>query len=147
MCAMLYGNTFPICCGNLDCLPLHSSNILGPHRLGRSGTGIHGKFTMIMTTCLWKPSTRRSGVGVGGHHHPHTNPARVSLWSKRRRLSYKCRIPPWGTSLIYLLPPDHGLGYRICQFYSNHPVVFEKTFIAQNAFILIFFWEGRRNKI
>ncbi|CCD17263.1 hypothetical protein, unlikely [Trypanosoma congolense IL3000] len=126
MCAMPYGSTFPICCGSLDCLPLRLSNILGPHRLGRSGTGIHGKSTMTWTTCPWKPSTRRSGVGVVGRHHPHTKPARKSLWSKRRRLSYKCRIPPWGISFTYLLPPEHGLGYRTCPFYFHDQVFFAK---------------------
>ncbi|CCD12850.1 hypothetical protein, unlikely [Trypanosoma congolense IL3000] len=102
---------------------------------------------MIWTTCPWKPSTRRSGVGVGARHHPHTNPARESFWWKQRRLSYKCRTPPSGTSFLYHFPPDHGLGYRTYQFYFNYPVVFEKTYIARNAFLIVdFFWEGLGEK-
>ncbi|CCD12839.1 hypothetical protein, unlikely [Trypanosoma congolense IL3000] len=144
MCAMLYGNTFPICCGNLDYLPLRLSNILGPHKLGRSGTGIRGKFTSIWTTCHWKPSTRRSGVGAGGHHlYLNTSPTRKSFWSKQRRLSSKCRIPPWGISFIFHFLPEHGLGYRICQFYSHDEVVLKKTVIARNASLFLdFFGEG-----
>ncbi|CCD16276.1 unnamed protein product [Trypanosoma congolense IL3000] len=146
MFVMPYGNTFPICCGNLDRVPLRLYDILGIPITGVPGNGIPGKSTSTRKTRPWKPSTERSGAGVGGHLYPiptlrgrdtfcqsdavlHTGSFPDVLPSPASRTSARMA---WAIKLIHSISMSKMFSKNLCLISIN-----------KNAFTLCYFLSGR----